>query len=99
MQRWSSGSLGNSNSHRALFATQHGSNLAGRLLDALLGLLVRLPWAGSWGECSLWNTLFRMDPGAFGAYLADTENSEMHRVFTNGLLRRLNSLVYRLELG
>ena len=37
-----------------------------RLLDALVELLVRLHLAGFfWGDCSLSNTLFRLDAGAF----------------------------------
>ena len=39
--------------------------LGDRLLDALVGLLVRLHLAGFfWGDCSLSNTLFRRDAGA-----------------------------------
>src|SRR5262249_15967348 len=41
------------------------------LLDALAGLLVRLPVAGLfWGDCSLNNSLFRPDPIAPAAYAA-----------------------------
>ena len=50
--------------------------LGDRLLDALVGLLVRLHLAGFfWGDCSLSNTLFRRDAGALSAYVIDTETS------------------------
>ena len=43
----------------------HIPYLGDRLLDALVGLLVRLHLAGFfWGDCSLSNTLFRRDAGA-----------------------------------
>ena len=43
--------------------------LGERLLDALAGLLVRLHLAGFyWGDCSLSNTLFRRDAGAFAGW-------------------------------
>jgi uncharacterized protein DUF4032/lipopolysaccharide kinase (Kdo/WaaP) family protein len=74
-----------SSSYRALFANPRGSDLTGRLLDALVELLVRLHLAGfMWGDCSLSNTLFRMDAGAFAAYLVDAETSEMHPTLSNG---------------
>ena len=41
-------------------------------------LLVRLHLAGFvWGDCSLSNTLFRHDAGAFAAYLVDAETAEL----------------------
>ncbi|MGW4640457.1 DUF4032 domain-containing protein [Sphaerisporangium sp. NPDC004334] len=56
-----------------------------RLLDALAVLLVRLHLAGFfWGDCSLSNTLFRRDAGAFAAYLVDAETGELHPVLTQG---------------
>jgi tRNA A-37 threonylcarbamoyl transferase component Bud32 len=74
-----------SSSYRALFANPRGSDLTGRLLDALVELLVRLHLAGfMWGDCSLSNTLFRMDAGAFAAYLVDAETSEMHPSLSDG---------------
>jgi hypothetical protein len=74
-----------SSSYRALFANPRGGNLAGRLLDALVELLVRRHLAGFlWGDCSLSNTLFRFDAGAFAAYLVDAETSEMHPSLTDG---------------
>jgi hypothetical protein len=56
-----------------------------RLIDALVVLLVRLHLAGFyWGDCSLSNTLFRRDAGAFAAYLVDAETGELHRKLTEG---------------
>ncbi|HLU72369.1 MAG TPA: DUF4032 domain-containing protein [Nonomuraea sp.] len=56
-----------------------------RLLDALVVLLVRLHLAGFyWGDCSLSNTLFRRDAGAFAAYLVDAETGEMHPMLSDG---------------
>ena len=53
--------------------------LGDRLLDSLVGLLVRLHLAGFfWGDCSLSNTLFRRDAGALSAYIIDVETSERH---------------------
>src|SRR5690606_32141264 len=56
-----------------------------RLLDALAVLLVRLHLNGFyWGDCSLSNTLFRRDAGAFAAYLVDAETGELHPVISEG---------------
>ncbi|MFI0421458.1 DUF4032 domain-containing protein [Spongiactinospora sp. 9N601] len=56
-----------------------------RLLDALAVLLVRLHLTGFyWGDCSLSNTLFRRDAGAFAAYLVDAETGELHPMLSNG---------------
>ncbi len=58
---------------------------AGRLVDALAALLVRLHTVGFfWGDVSLSNTLFRRDAGAFAAYLVDAETGELHE---SGLTR------------
>jgi hypothetical protein len=74
-----------SSSYRALFASPRGTDLTGRLLDALVELLVRLHLAGfMWGDCSLSNTLFRFDAGAFAAHLVDAETSEIHPSLTDG---------------
>jgi len=55
------------------------------LLDALTVLLVQLHLTGfSWNDCSLSNTLFRRDAGAFAAYLVDAETGELHRTLTDG---------------
>ncbi|GIH69735.1 DUF4032 domain-containing protein [Sphaerimonospora thailandensis] len=57
-----------------------------RLLDALAVLLVRLHLTGFyWGDCSLSNTLFRRDAGAFAAYLVDAETGELHPAISEGL--------------
>ncbi len=59
--------------------------LGERLLDALVGLLVRLHLAGFfWGDCSLSNALFRRDAGALQAYIIDVETSERHPQLTDG---------------
>jgi hypothetical protein len=55
------------------------------LLDALVGLFVRLHLAGFyWGDCSLSNTLFRRDAGALAAYLVDAETGELHPRLSDG---------------
>ena len=59
--------------------------LGERLLDALVGLLVRLHLAGFfWGDCSLSNTLFRRDAGRLSAYLVDTETGELYDELSSG---------------
>lgn len=59
--------------------------LGERVLDALVGLLVRLHLAGFfWGDCSLSNTLFRRDAGALSAYVIDMETGERHKVLSDG---------------
>ncbi|MDQ4038575.1 MAG: DUF4032 domain-containing protein [Actinomycetota bacterium] len=74
-----------STSYRALFANPRGHHLTGRLLDAQVELLVRLHLAGfMWGDCSLSNTLFRMDAGALAAYLVDAETAELHSALSDG---------------
>src|SRR3954470_24117188 len=66
-----------STTYRSLFATPRGGWPTERLMDALVQLLVRLHLAGVfWGDCSLSNTLFRLDAGALAAYLVDAETSE-----------------------
>ncbi len=59
--------------------------LGERLLDALVGLLVRLHLAGFfWGDCSLNNALFRRDAGTLSAYVIDVETGERHDRLTDG---------------
>ncbi len=59
--------------------------LGERVLDALVGLLVRLHLAGFfWGDCSLSNTLFRRDAGALSAYVIDMETGERYEVLSSG---------------
>ena len=71
--------------YRALFSRMLRPDTAARLLDALAALLVRLHLAGFyWGDCSLSNTLFRRDAGAFAAYLVDAETGELHPSLSDG---------------
>ena len=37
-----------------------------------------------WGDCSLSNTLFRLDAGALAAYVVDVETSELHPALSDG---------------
>ena len=65
-------------SYRTLFSNPRGDEPAIRLLDALVELLVRLHLVGFyWGDCSLSNTLFRLDAGSLAAYMVDAETGEM----------------------
>ncbi|CAL9344202.1 hypothetical protein SUDANB58_00329 [Streptomyces sp. enrichment culture] len=71
--------LGGSMPYRAMFETTLRPATMHRLMDALAVLLVRLHLAGfAWGDCSLSNTLFRRDAGAYAAYLVDAETGELH---------------------
>jgi hypothetical protein len=71
--------------YRALFSRTLRPDTAVRLLDALAVLLVRLHLAGFyWGDCSLSNTLFRRDAGAFAAYLVDAETTEQQPQLSDG---------------
>lgn len=71
--------------YRALFSSSLRLDTANRLLDALALLLVQVHLAGfSWNDCSLSNTLFRRDAGAFAAYLVDAETGDMHPTLTDG---------------
>lgn len=55
------------------------------LMDAVADLLVRIHLAGFfWGDCSLSNTLFRMDAGLYAAYLVDAETGELHPQLSRG---------------
>ena len=66
-------------SYRFLFSGPRAAHSADRLLDTLVQLLVRLHLAGIyWGDCSLSNTLFRLDAGAFTAHLVDAETAERY---------------------
>jgi uncharacterized protein DUF4032/lipopolysaccharide kinase (Kdo/WaaP) family protein len=77
--------LEHSISYRALFANPRGGHPTDRLLDAMVELLVRLHLAGlMWGDCSLSNTLFKLDAGALAAYLVDAETAELHPSLTDG---------------
>ena len=62
--------------------------LGDRVLDALVGLLVRLHLAGFfWGDCSLSNTLFRRDAGALSAFVIDMETGARYPSLTDGQRR------------
>ncbi len=74
-----------STTYRALFGAPRTLHPADQLIDALVELLVRLHLSGFfWGDCSLSNTLFRLDAGALAAYLVDAETSELHPALTDG---------------
>ena len=72
-------------SYRWLFSSPRGAHSADQLLDTMVELLVRLHLAGIfWGDCSLSNTLFRLDAGALAAYLVDAETVERHPTLSPG---------------
>ncbi|GAA0815039.1 DUF4032 domain-containing protein [Spirilliplanes yamanashiensis] len=71
--------------YRALFSHTLRPETMTRLLDALAALLVRMHLTGFfWGDCSLSNTLFRRDAGAFAAYLVDAETGQLHSKLSEG---------------
>ncbi|MFD4756779.1 DUF4032 domain-containing protein [Streptomyces sp. NPDC058426] len=77
--------LGGSMPYRSMFETTMRPSTMNRLMDALAVLLVRLHLVGfAWGDCSLSNTLFRRDAGAFAAYLVDAETGETHTTLSRG---------------
>ncbi|MEV0934497.1 DUF4032 domain-containing protein [Streptomyces phaeochromogenes] len=77
--------LGGSMPYRSMFETTMRPATMHRLMDALAVLLVRLHLAGfAWGDCSLSNTLFRRDAGAYAAYLVDAETGELHPQLSPG---------------
>ncbi|GAA3463036.1 DUF4032 domain-containing protein [Saccharothrix longispora] len=77
--------LEHSMSYRYLFSSPRGDHSADRLVGTLVELLVRLHLAGIfWGDCSLSNTLFRLDAGKLAAYLVDAETAERHPTLSNG---------------
>ncbi|WP_055630909.1 DUF4032 domain-containing protein [Streptomyces hirsutus] len=77
--------LGGSMPYRSMFETTLRPATMHRLMDALAVLLVRLHLAGfAWGDCSLSNTLFRRDAGAYAAYLVDAETGELHPELSPG---------------
>ncbi|MCF6733701.1 DUF4032 domain-containing protein [Blastococcus sp. KM273129] len=72
-------------SYRYLFSRPTGRHSVAQLLDTLVVLLVRLHLAGIfWGDCSLSNTLFRLDAGTLAAYLVDAETAERHPQLSDG---------------
>ncbi|MBG0566788.1 DUF4032 domain-containing protein [Actinoplanes aureus] len=71
--------------YRALFSRVLRPETMNRLLDALAALVVRMHLTGfSWGDCSLSNTLFRRDAGAFAAYLVDAETGNLYPKLSEG---------------
>ncbi|GIF40494.1 DUF4032 domain-containing protein [Actinoplanes xinjiangensis] len=71
--------------YRALFSRVLRPETMSRLLDALAALVVRMHLTGfSWGDCSLSNTLFRRDAGAFAAYLVDAETGNLYPKLSEG---------------
>ncbi|MGP3967657.1 DUF4032 domain-containing protein [Streptomyces sp. 6N223] len=71
--------------YRSMFETTMRPSTIKRLLDALAVLLVRLHLSGfAWGDCSLSNTLFRRDAGAYAAYLVDAETGQIQPKLTRG---------------
>jgi hypothetical protein len=71
--------------YRALFSHTLRPDTMTRLLDALAVLIVRMHLNGFfWGDCSLSNTLFRRDAGAFAAYLVDAETGALRPALSNG---------------
>ncbi|MET0422702.1 MAG: DUF4032 domain-containing protein [Actinoplanes sp.] len=71
--------------YRALFSHVLRPDTMNRLLDALAALIVRMHLTGfSWGDCSLSNTLFRRDAGAFAAYLVDAETGNLYPKLSEG---------------
>ncbi|MFF9803550.1 DUF4032 domain-containing protein [Streptomyces coeruleorubidus] len=77
--------LGGSMPYRSMFETTMRPATMHRLMDALAVLLVRLHLAGfAWGDCSLSNTLFRRDAGAYAAYLVDAETGDLHPQLSSG---------------
>ena len=101
--------LDHSISYRALFASPRGSGQPiDKLLDAMVELLARLHLAGFvWGDCSLSNTLFRLDAGALAAYLVDAETAELHDKLSDGkraydvelAFERVGGELYDLQAG
>ncbi|GAB2882466.1 DUF4032 domain-containing protein [Streptomyces mayteni] len=71
--------------YRSMFETTMRPTTIKRLLDALAVLLVRLHLNGfAWGDCSLSNTLFRRDAGAYAAYLVDAETGQIQPTLSRG---------------
>ena len=71
--------------YRALVKPTLSTDTWERLLDALVLLIVRLHLLGfAWNDCSLSNTLFLRDAGAFSAHLVDAETGEMHESLSRG---------------
>ena len=77
-----------SSTYRALFSEPHGLHSRAQLVDALVQLLARLHLGGVyWGDCSLSNTLFRLNAGELAAYMVDAETAETHDTLSDGQRR------------
>jgi hypothetical protein len=75
-------------SYRYMFSHPHTHCSTEQLIDAMVELLARLHLAGLlWGDCSLSNTLFRLDAGRIVAYLVDAETAELHPSLSDGQRR------------
>lgn len=73
---------------RRLITSGASGEQASKLMDAVAELLVRLHLTGFfWGDCSLSNTLFRLDAGLYAAYLVDAETGELHASLSAGQRR------------
>jgi hypothetical protein len=71
--------LAYSATYRRLLSTIQAGPQFDNLIGAMVELLVRLHLAGYlWGDCSLSNTLFKLDAGDLEAYLVDAETMEHH---------------------
>lgn len=71
--------------YRVLAPSFFNQDTGERLLDALVLLMVRLHLLGfAWNDCSLSNTLFVRDAGAFSAYLVDAETGDLHEQLSPG---------------
>ena len=71
-------------SYRTLFSNPRGDEPAIRLIDGIVELLVRLHLVGFyWGDCSLSNTLFRLDAGSLAAYMVDAETGELQETLSD----------------
>jgi len=89
-----------STTYRALYSDPHRPRPTDRLFDALVELLVRLHLAGFfWGDCSLSNTLFRLDAGALQAIFVDAETSELHASLSTGQREYDVELAYERVAG
>lgn len=73
---------------RSLITSSASGDQANNLMDSVAELLVRLHLAGFfWGDCSLSNTLFRLDAGLYAGYLVDAETGELHPSLSDGQRR------------
>jgi tRNA A-37 threonylcarbamoyl transferase component Bud32 len=85
-----------STTYRALFSEPRSLHPSTLLIDALVELLARLHLSGFyWGDCSLSNSLFRLDAGALAAYLVDAETGELHPSLSEG--QRAHDLIIAEE--